>query len=687
MKSLIVVLLFISSSTFAQWHQLSSPPAAGPNSYAASPDGKRIFAATPDGVWQASQIDGPWSLIAFRHQSIRVIADFGFTGQGDILFAASDTALYRSIDSGRTWSINLRKPVFAIAQDGINLTVAIFGDDTVNTVLRSSDLGDSWKTFAPAPPGAHGGFSFLQFYVAPNYYFAWAGNQTLWRLPRTGGAWQKTGYKDAELNSITSFNNNIFVGARGRVYFSTDNGTSWIQTLGYGLDTNQDLIRELAVNGLTMVGGTPDSLAISTDGGRNWKHILVASDLSAVTFIGGNFVLSRGSGLYASPDGLSWHHVPMPTEASSIGDVVCLDTLIFARTGTAVFQSSDRGQTWRVAEGTGGIWQLRKSNNNILALGAQTIWRWRGDHWDSTQTSQLIGYGGAEMIGDTLFFADGGSGIYRSDDRGLDWYKLRSFPGEIYASSMFTVDDTLFVLSNEDHWNLYASTDYGTSWSKRVSLPDIGGTFRSLVSTAGSQMDFWFVSFEHQGGMGGNELYRSNDYGHTWVSDTQNVAAMAAVGPSILASIVSRAPSGVYNISNGYKLVGVDSVTSTIQTMAADDSLLYVGTTQRGLWAVPIAQLPLTVRSEHQVASMPMELYPNPARTKTTLHVALVGRGDAKLEIFNALGETVLMSDLGMLEGGPHDLPIETTWLTSGIYSVRISTDGAASTSRLIVSH
>jgi hypothetical protein len=118
-----------------------------------------------------------------------------------------------------------------------------------------------------------------------------------------------------------------------------------------------------------------------------------------------------------------------------------------------------------------------------------------------------------------------------------------------------------------------------------------------------------------------------------------------------------------------------------------DSGFAYIGTAIHGLWSAPLDQLPLSVRAEHQRASMPMEVYPNPARAKTMLHFELSERGEAHLEIFNVLGETVMLTDLGLLEAGSHDLPVGASWLLNGVYSIRISTDRSVSTSRLVLSH
>jgi hypothetical protein len=695
MKYISILLLFITTTVSAQWHRLLSPPAPGPNVVVTSPDLKQILAGTSDGLWQASQIDGPWTLVGFRGLNISAVGDFVFSGQGNVLFVSNGTGLYRSIDSGKSWSSVLSQNVFAITQDGINITVAISGYDTVNTFLRSSDVGQTWKTFAAAPPAAKHGFSFLQFYSAPQYSFAVSVDFKLWRLPRSGGTWQSTGYTDPEINSITSFNNTIFVGALGHVYLSTDFGASWIEPLGYGLDTTRDFINALAVNGLTMVGSTNDGLIVSTDGGRNWVHTIHATDINALSFTAGNFLMSTGSGLYASTDGLAWHFVSIPSQAFAIRDIVTSKGFVFARTGSAIYQSSDRGRSWLLDNGPTGIWNLRKSGDDVLALGQQTIWRWRPSFldsagpgsWDSIQTSQRIGYGGAVRIGDTIFFANGGSNIFRSDDRGQSWDRM-GFPGGIYTSSMFTTDDTLFVLSNEDHWNLYVSIDRGVTWTKRKMFPEIGGTFRSFVATNGPEMALWFDgSLSEQNQTIGPRMYQSSDFGRTWTLDTVNVDALSTINHSILASAFSKGINTIHNLSNGRTITVGDSITQSIFAIAGDDSLLYLGTDGQGLWASALADLPLSVRSEHSVAQMQMELYPNPAHRTSNLSFTLAYRDDIRLDIFNALGETVFMQDLGMMEAGEKSLPIATNVLSSGVYSVRISSDTFATTAKLIVSH
>jgi photosystem II stability/assembly factor-like uncharacterized protein len=689
MKYIPILLLLIATSANAQWHRLPSPPAAGPNQVAASPDNKHVYAATSDGIWHAANIDGPWSRFSLQGQNINSVQDFLFAGQGDVFFAATDTALLRSIDTGKTWKMILHRRVTAVVQDNLNITVAATGD-TVNAVLRSSDLGQSWKTLAAAPPG---GFAFVSFFAAPNYYFAGSGQEVLWRLPRSGGSWQMTNYPDREILSSTSYQNNIFAGALGKIYISTDFGASWIEPLGYGLDTSNDFLDAIAVNGLTIVAATFDGLVVSTDGGRNWTHTLRESDINGLSFTAGNFLISTASGLYASADGFAWHFVAIPTQAFTINDIVNSNGYLFARTTFAVYQSSDRGQSWMLANGPKGIWNLRKSGDAVLALAPQTIWRWRPDlhdstgpgSWDSIATSRSIGYGGAATIGDKFFFADGIHSIYRSGNQGMSWDNLQ-FPGEMYTSSMFTNADTLFVVSNEDHWNLYASTDLGMTWSKRHVFPETGGTFSSLTAAVGSQMALSFYeSFGNQDQTSGPRFYHSNDFGRTWTLDSVDVSALSVIGNSILAG--SNSTGTFYNLSNGRTFRIGDSIARSFLAIASDDSLLYVGTSGQGIWMAALVQLPLAVRAEHQLATLPLELYPNPARAKSTLRFTLPQRGDIRLDIFNELGATVLTQDLGVLEAGQQKIFVTTSQLLNGVYSVRASSDTFSATGKLVVSH
>jgi hypothetical protein len=77
--------------------------------------------------------------------------------------------------------------------------------------------------------------------------------------------------------------------------------------------------------------------------------------------------------------------------------------------------------------------------------------------------------------------------------------------------------------------------------------------------------------------------------------------------------------------------------------------------------------------------------YPNPARGAATLRYALPGAADVQIEVYNVLGQRVAMIATGRQEAGRVEQRLDTSRWPSGLYFVRLVTDGAVRTERLTV--
>jgi len=103
--------------------------------------------------------------------------------------------------------------------------------------------------------------------------------------------------------------NNILVGAHGRVFLSTNNGTEWILK-NSGL-TNS-VVYTLAVDGANIFAGTQDGVFLSTNNGTSWTQTGLANNyVSSLGISGTNIIAGTlGNGIYLSTDyGLSWTQV------------------------------------------------------------------------------------------------------------------------------------------------------------------------------------------------------------------------------------------------------------------------------------------------------------------------------------------------------------------------------------------
>lgn len=78
-----------------------------------------------------------------------------------------------------------------------------------------------------------------------------------------------------------------------------------------------------------------------------------------------------------------------------------------------------------------------------------------------------------------------------------------------------------------------------------------------------------------------------------------------------------------------------------------------------------------------------MRIFPNPAADVATLEYALSKTASVNIEVFNALGQLVLVNQLGKQSPGSFRYVLPVDGLTNGIYFVKISAGSAVNTQRL----
>ncbi len=79
----------------------------------------------------------------------------------------------------------------------------------------------------------------------------------------------------------------------------------------------------------------------------------------------------------------------------------------------------------------------------------------------------------------------------------------------------------------------------------------------------------------------------------------------------------------------------------------------------------------VSVRPEKFVTA---RCYPNPFNPSTTLHYELSHQGTVRIGVFNSVGQMVKLFDVGYRNEGAHEMVIDTSDLTSGVYFYRVET-------------
>lgn len=81
-----------------------------------------------------------------------------------------------------------------------------------------------------------------------------------------------------------------------------------------------------------------------------------------------------------------------------------------------------------------------------------------------------------------------------------------------------------------------------------------------------------------------------------------------------------------------------------------------------------------------------VSIYPNPVNSTSTLNYNLASDGDAKIELYNELGQLIKLLDVGYKNSGTYKLDLEMSelQLENGVYFVKISTNGESRMKKII---
>lgn len=220
--------------------------------------------------------------------------------QATFIYAGSDSGLFRSSDSGRTWAQILSYPLLENITALAKSDSILFAGD-----LRSTDNGVHWIQSGAAP------YMVSLCWKSP-YLFAGTEGRGIYRSSDSGLTWtaMNTGvtlqpYPNASVfYSIAIIGDNLFtVDAVGPCYRSTNNGESWTPTTatasaGWG---NSHLITSgnflfAARNG---GGGGP---FLSTDLGSSWQDVGSPPRTNSIYVFGGYlFTGTNATGVFRRP--------------------------------------------------------------------------------------------------------------------------------------------------------------------------------------------------------------------------------------------------------------------------------------------------------------------------------------------------------------------------------------------------
>ena len=359
------------------------------------------------------------------------------------LFVAADTILYRSTDSGNSWTT--MKPGFSTANIYFDVNGDIYAGSAGSGFFVSTDNGTTWRT---AGDPVNKGNVLLRDKAGWLYAF---NSGLIYRSTNNGGTWEEktSGISLVSFNAfLTCANGTVLASTTRGLMRSFDQGENWNTTNTVFL--NPPTAFALADDG-SLYASTTKGIQKSSDYGLNWGSPLFTSTLATAVAVSSSGVLFVGQSdsmrIFRSTDaGKTWERRVIDP-GLTYGRVTLLLTespsYLHAVTTNGVFSSSDNGSTWSTIryKPTSQVLSLTRARNGKLwALSSYLPLYWSADHGKTwTQTGAFSA--GLTNGGTSAFAIDAsnnvfvgtrigvmgtnyGSGVFRSTDVGVTWTNI-----------------------------------------------------------------------------------------------------------------------------------------------------------------------------------------------------------------------------------------------------------------------
>lgn len=669
-------LFFISaaSKTEAKWEQLGGP--GGTSVKSVITIGNKLFAGSENGVYLSTDSGSSWRVmnegLSNDDKRVDVLA-----ANNDYIFAGTPfNGIYRSgISDTCNWEVTKGipgEPVYSIAFNGSDILAGTYS----GKIFISTDNGANWSI------------------------------------------------KDSSLTekypvySITLKDSLIVVGSQSGLFISTNGGMSWKEPDVYGAYST------IIIDGTIIVANRLGQIYRSTDNGSSWTQIENGLDSARIenfiydgdTIYGGSFSYSKSEvpGVFKSTDkGLSWIRMDYATMDKNVNSMAFIGNKIIAGTEhDGIFLKGKSDNAW--IESNNGMYQSVSCfhvRNGVFYAGTPHglfLSEDEGKNWsraNSIESNRKIS--ALVSTNNTIYAASETGGVYRSIDNGLTWHITNAFD----TTYCLTVSDSFILAGNSQGIQRCRVNDSVWSWVD-IDVPSYG-----ILSVAAHD------SIAFAGGYFSG-AFRSTDYGKTWSTIDSSLPAsltksFAICGDTVFASLLLK---GVYrSIDNGVHWTNVEGLSSwyyygdlaeidsivavvtdngiyyttnidTTWTLAntglenngifslfAAENSLYAGTENSGVWYRSVSDLPAPtidrkVRPKISNSTDFRLLFHGSSKVMATIEFSLEKPTKVNVKVYDMHGREVSSLLNSYFTAGKHSINWNTRNLTSGIYTVRMST-------------
>jgi photosystem II stability/assembly factor-like uncharacterized protein len=627
-------------------------------------NGNKIFASESNYTIVTSDNGETWSNV----QSLEGAIIFSYYSEGNNIFAGGQTKIYRSTDSGNSFTaINLNLGfsivnIFSIISDGSTL----FAATSYDGVYKSTDNGSTWVSSnqGMGPKDARAlTITNASTLIAGSHYVG------MYRSTDNGGSWSKTnnGFPAGiSILSLQTIDNDVYAGTRDGVYKTNDNGDSWAKLIGSNDTINYCTVWDMCeLDGdiyVSMFLQFNSTVYKTTDKGLTWHRCdngLPPGNpfIKGLVASGENIVAGTDEGIYYSSDkGTSWHVTNAPAEyipsLASSGDYVFAVVTFYG-----IYRSFNNGTSWIPA---------LPSTVNYVDVAALDNYAYAGSFFDGARYSQN---NGSTWFTSNGFGTDasiyvigpvGGGMVLAGTDLSSNWIFISYDYGQNYTpyGQGFTPNSSVEALTANDTYT-FAGTDYNGVWRRIIpGLPVELASFTAKVNSNTITLNWQTATETNNFGFDvERRISATNNQQNNW----NRIGFVEGNGTTTETHNYSYVDEEINSGNYEYRLKQID----------LDGSLEYSQ-------IVDVQVLSLTKFSLSQN-------YPNPFNPNTTIKFSIPVSGKTSLKVFNILGEKVSTLINEVKEAGNYEINFDASNLPSGTYLYQLRAGNFVETRKMIL--
>ncbi len=512
------------------------------------------------GLWRSDDLGEQWTFMTEGLRCLYVAAIAIAPSDSNIVYAATQRGLYRSINAGALWQLAgtvedqlyFEKPAArSVAIDPRNPQAVLIGTAS-GRVLFSDDGGVQWRLLGgTAQPLGAGLIQAVALDLTQGVAYV-ASKNGVARYDVAAQQWSvspTTPKPVTDLVVSTRSPNTVYAAGASQLMISTDAGTTWTPSAAVprGTTSKVELVEQGAtplVGVATSEGGYAGSMLWSQDGGKTWTNRAqkmipdVVGNPTRVWMSAASRITSLRVdpfnplhvfrtdywGIWRSDDGgVTWREKIRGAPNTCGSDLTFSPSgnLFVATMDDGLLMSADGGRTYKAIAPTSGpynphipghVWRvavLDQAGQRILATSSP---------W-------------ADWLNQVLISQDGGK-TFTPSHQGLPTPRpyTNTFWGQGYPRAL-AVDPSnpnriYMGVDGDDRGGLFISDDGGQSWAAAANQPASKKVYNALaVDPNDSNRLFWATCGYPAGG-----IFVSTNQGATWTRTFQSCVFDLAVG-------------------------------------------------------------------------------------------------------------------------------------------------------------